>query len=255
MNQQEWLQSLRRAGAAVKAASAAVDAAFTQLEATVRAARRAGRTVAHLVTVTGLSKARVDEAIAADPGPAQGEQLPHSDTDLRIAAYTASAAVAEHLAARNRRDALLLQAGAASGLSYKEIAVAAGTTRRYEWQVRTGRAGVDRKTSRQDVFEGAGMEAHRATENASLRRRRQAVQTGVAEPATHGLHGYQLGCRCEVCLEARRAVQEGAVEVRHGLYGYRSGCRCEVCRSAHAGYHREWRRRRSARSGAGELDA
>ncbi|MFI2667563.1 hypothetical protein [Micromonospora carbonacea] len=217
----------------------ASDEAFAHLDATLRAARQAGRTVAHLVTVTGLSKARIDEAIAAE----DCEDMPSSDTDLRIAAYTAAAADADYLACRGRRDALMLQAGMA-GLPYTAIAVAAGTSRRYEWQLRTGRLDIDRRSPRQSVFEGAGMEAYRATENARLRERRKAVEAGAVVQITHGLYGYRHGCRCDVCVEARRGVREGVVAVSHGLDGYRHGCRCEVCKARHASYHREWRRRR-----------
>ncbi|MFG1846789.1 hypothetical protein [Micromonospora carbonacea] len=242
MSQDEWLRRLRRAGTAVTAASAASDEAFAHLDATVRAARQAGRTVAHLVTVTGLSKARIDEAIAAG-GPE--DDLPSSDTALRIAAYTAAAADANYLACRGRRDALMLQAGM-EGLTYSAIAAAAGTSRRYEWQLRTGRLDIDRRSPRQSVFEGAGMEAYRATENARLRSRRQAVEAGLPVQITHGLYGYRHGCRCDVCVEARRGVQAGDVAVSHGLDGYRHGCRCEVCTAKNASYHRDWRRRRSS---------
>lgn len=249
----EWRRRLRRAGVAVAAASATSDAAFAHLDETIRAARRAGRTVADLVTVTGLSKARVDEAVAgaADDGQDAAATPPpaaplHADADLRIAAYTAAAAVADFLAARARRDALMLQAGLASGLRFAEIAAAAGTSRRYEWQLRTGRLSTDRRSPRQDVFEGAGIEAYRATENATLRARRQAAKAGANVTRAHGLQGYRLGCRCDICVAAHRGVQEGSLEVRHGLTGYRDGCRCEVCREGHAAYHRDWRRRRHA---------
>ncbi|WP_229401902.1 hypothetical protein [Micromonospora okii] len=246
MSQEEWLAQLRRASLAVTAATSASDAAFAGLDAAIRAARQAGRTVTHLVNVSGLSKARVDEAIAAVG--AGGEEVPGSDTDLRVAAYTAAAADADYLARRARRDALMLQAGLMSGLRFTEIASAAGVSRRYEWQLRTGRLDVDRRSARQDVFGGAGMEAYRATENATLRERRRAVRAGADVRIKHGRHGYRHGCRCEVCVAARRAVQEGAVEVSHGLTGYRDGCRCEVCAPAPARYHREWRRRRKGTS-------
>ncbi|TDC63867.1 hypothetical protein E1258_09480 [Micromonospora sp. KC207] len=242
MSQDEWLRRLRGAGAAVTAASAASDEAFARFDATIRAARHAGRTVAHLVTVTGLSKARIDEAIAAG----NREDMPSSDTDLRVAAYTAAAADADYLARRARRDALTLQAGLTSGLRYGEIAKAAGVSRRYEWQLRTGLLDIGRRSPRQDVFEGAGMEAYRATENARLRSRRQAVEAGLPVQITHGLYGYRHGCRCDVCVEARRGVQAGDVAVSHGLDGYRHGCRCEVCTAKNASYHRDWRRRRSS---------
>lgn len=77
-----------------------------------------------------------------------------------------------------------------------------------------------------------------------LRGRRLAAKEGADVTRAHGLHGYRLGCRCDICVAAHRGVQEGTVEVKHGLDGYRHGCRCEVCGEAHAGYHRQWRRRK-----------
>lgn len=164
----DWRAELHRAGAAVHAANAASDSAFARLDAMIRAARRAGRTGAELMELSGLSKARVDEAIAGD---GDAVELKHGVTDVRIAAYAAAAEVAGWLAARGRRDALMLEAGVASPLRYSEIAKAAGTSRRYEWELRTGKVGLDRRSPRQDVFEGAGIAAYRDTENARLRRR------------------------------------------------------------------------------------
>lgn len=137
-------------------------------------ARRAGRTAPELVDITGLSKARVDEAIA---GQGDTTALEYGDASLRIAAYEAAGAVAAYLACRARRDALMLEAGA-SGLGFGEVARLAGTSRRYEWQLRSGQLSPDRRSPRQDVFEGAGMDAYRAAENLRLRRRRVPEQTG-----------------------------------------------------------------------------
>lgn len=238
-DQEEWLRRLRAGGSAVAVAQSGSDAAFGRLDATIRAGYQAGRTRAELVTVSGLSIARVDEALT---GTGPGGEEPYTDTWLRVAAYTAAASIAEWLAARGRRDALMLEAGIASGLSYQAIAQAAGTSRRYEWELRTGRLSVDRRSARQDVFEGSGIVRYRDTENERLRSKRAALKAGNDVAITHGLHGYRHGCRCDVCLAARRAVQAGTLETSHGLGGYRHGCRCGTCRTAHAEYHRKWRR-------------
>jgi hypothetical protein len=243
VSEDEWPRRLRGAGWAVKAAVAAVDEAFAHLDGTIRAAHRAGMTLPEIIVVTSLSKAKVDEAAYATG--AETVDLPHgTDTSLRIATYTAAAAVADLLAVRARRDALVLEAGVASGLPFSQIAATAGASRRYEWQLRTGRLSVDRRSKRQDVFEGAGLGGYRAAENARLRDRRARAKEGADVTEAHGLHGYRLGCRCDLCVAARRGVQDGTVPIRHGLDGYRHGCRCEVCCDKHAGYHRQWRRRR-----------
>ncbi|MET7395633.1 hypothetical protein ABZS66_19295 [Dactylosporangium sp. NPDC005572] len=245
MNSDDWLRRLRRAGDDVADAGAAEDAAYAVLDATIRATRH-GRTLAHLVTVTGLSKPRIDEALAA-PVTATPIDPAYGDTGLRIAAYAAVAATSAWLTARARRDVLILQAGVESGLPYLKIAEAARTSRRYEWQLRTGQLEVHRNSPRQHVFQGAGNEAARATENARLRRQRQDAKRDPASIRAHGLQGYRLGCRCDVCTGARRGVQDGTIEVQHGMQGYRHGCRCPVCSEQHAAYYRRWRRRSTAR--------
>lgn len=240
---QRWLSDLSRTGAATRAALAAVDEAFDHLYETMRAARQSGCTVPHIVEVTGISKAQVDNAIART-GPVL--DLPHSDIDLRTAAYRARTADAEYLAARGRRDILILRAGVSPDLQFKQIAEAVGIPRRVEWEIRTGRLGLDRKSPRQDAFEGAGVDGWRATENEALRQRRHGVRTGAYEVKTHGLHGYKLGCRCETCVAARKDVEGGRTEIKHGVYGYTLGCRCDECREAKTTYNRQWRQRRES---------
>jgi hypothetical protein len=101
----------------------------------------------------------------------------------------------------------------------------------------------------------------------------------ASKPRKHGLYGYRLGCRCDLCRTAKRqygqeqrrkraeAVERGEADFAHGLAGYTSwGCRCEVCKTAKAEYqagHRsggkqaeymkEYRRNRKASLSKGEV--
>lgn len=64
---------------------------------------------------------------------------------------------------------------------------------------------------------------------------------------THGLYGYNQGCRCAECRAARKAWFSAwaptrlAAVTEHDARTYRLGCRCEQCRSAKAAAKRAGR--------------
>jgi hypothetical protein len=71
---------------------------------------------------------------------------------------------------------------------------------------------------------------------AELRSRRAVLPVREME---HGRKGYERGCRCEACREARtqrsrearKLVSLGLREPSsHGRTGYDLGCRCEKCK-------------------------
>jgi len=55
---------------------------------------------------------------------------------------------------------------------------------------------------------------------------------------SHGLSGYERGCKCEICSEAKRQVYRARKLVSHGCSGYTAGCRCETCTAAVRASHR-----------------
>lgn len=71
---------------------------------------------------------------------------------------------------------------------------------------------------------------------------------------THGTTGYQAGCRCEVCKEARRSYMAeyrarklASSDFTHGIVsGYQAGCRCEECRAAQRKYMTEYKAKKAA---------
>jgi hypothetical protein len=46
----------------------------------------------------------------------------------------------------------------------------------------------------------------------------------------------------EYVADVKRRVEETRRVVSHGVSGYQRGCRCDDCRSAWRDYHREWMR-------------
>lgn len=173
-----WLNEIRVAAIAVAVSQADSDQAFDRLYQTVRAARRAGRTVPHIMDITGLSHHQITLELAKpDPTP----DLPCGDDDLRIAAMSAAAADTGFIAARGRRDVLLLRASIESELTSSQMSATAGVSRHYEWELRAGRMPIVRNSPRGRVFQGMNVIAWRAASTGKTRARRRAIR-GRAQP-------------------------------------------------------------------------
>lgn len=199
------LSRLRRQAHELAKASDRRDAAHAERDRLIRAARVGGIGVTAIAQAAHLSRAGVRKILEARPydGPPGDEQSLH--------AAVVEAEHREHTYARQRwrRDQTLLDALDA-GASRQDVAVAARLTAgQLAPIIQAGRTTKPRESYRRGRAGHTDWDAIKQQKRDTDARRRAQVRAGQREVTLHGRRGYDAGCRCDTCVQGRRAYDQG----------------------------------------------